>query len=233
MEAKCFWRATIVKTVIILTEGQCEETFVRDVLAPDFWQLDIYLESRCIPTSKSAKGGAVNFERFLSYARKTILERNDTYISSMLDLYALDRGFPGFDEAMKLNDIYQKTSLLESALHKKVIDLVACRTDRFIPYIQPYEFEGLLFSSVEKLVMTEPDWERHLPHLEDIRKEFETPEHINNSYDTKPSIRLEKCLRPKYRKTTHGPRGAKIIGLETIEKECLHFHQWLEKIRNL
>jgi hypothetical protein len=37
---------------------------------------------------------------------------------------------------------------------------------------------------------------------------FDSPEHINDGYDTKPSKRLENLLHPKYKKTTHGPRAA-------------------------
>lgn len=53
-----------MKTIVILTEGQCEETFIRDVVAPVFSHSEIFLEARCIPTSKSGRGGAVTIDRF-------------------------------------------------------------------------------------------------------------------------------------------------------------------------
>lgn len=83
-----------MKTVIILTEGQCEETFIRDVVAPAFHHSDIFIESRCIPTSKTSRGGAVTFNRFMLHARNTLCQRRDTYVSTMLDLYGLDTDFP-------------------------------------------------------------------------------------------------------------------------------------------
>lgn len=222
-----------MKTVIILTEGQCEETFIRDVVAPAFHYSDIFIESRCIPTSKTSKGGAVTFDRFMLHARNTLRQRQDTYVSTMLDLYGLDTDFPDFDTALSCPDIYQKAEMLEQGLAREVIAKTACRSERFIPYIQPYEFEGLLFSDVETLSRQEPAWKSYLDKLRQIRSEFETPEHINNGYETKPSKRLETCLQPSYKKTRHGPLAAKNITLSVIERECRHFHHWMEKLRNL
>ncbi len=222
-----------MKTVIILTEGQCEETFIRDVVAPAFHHSDIFIESRCIPTSKTSRGGAVTFNRFMLHARNTLCQRRDTYVSTMLDLYGLDTDFPDFDMALSCCDIYQKAEALERGLAREVIAKTACRSERFIPYIQPYEFEGLLFSNVEVLCQQEPNWASYLDKLQNIRNEFETPEHINNSYETKPSRRLETCLSPAYKKTRHGPLAAKNITLSVIERECRHFRKWMEKLRNL
>lgn len=220
-------------SVIILTEGQCEETFIRNTVAPAFWNMEIYLEARCIPTSKSSKGGAISFDRFMFHARNTLRERSDTYVSTMLDLYQLDTEFPEYDAAFSDTDIYRKTAILEQALHNIVIKQTGCRSDRFIPYIQPYEFEGLLFSDVTLLSQQHPQWRSRLSTLQGIRNTFATPEHINNHYETKPSKRLEENLYPRYRKTRHGPMAAEKIGLTTIESECHHFHEWMEKLRGL
>ncbi len=99
--------------------------------------------------------------------------------------------------------------------------------------IPTYEFKGLLFSDVATLSQVEPDWTRSLSQLEQVYNKFETPEHINDGYDTKPSKRLEKLLNPKYKKTRHGPLAAKKITLEVIERECPHFKAWMDKLRAL
>ena len=223
-----------MKTIVILTEGQCEETFIRDVVAPVFSHSEIFLEARCIPTSKSGRGGAVTSDRFMCHVRNTLRQRQDAYVSTMLDLYALDTDFPNYETALSSSDVYQKVDMLEQGLMEKVVGEIGCRPERFIPYIQPYEFEGLLFSDVEVLSQQEPGWESYLDCLKAIRSQFDTPEHINNSYETKPSKRLEGCLRnPSYRKTRHGPLAAKNITLSVIERECQHFHTWMEKLRSL
>ena len=43
--------------------------------------------------------------------------------------------------------------------------------------------------------------------------------------------RLENLL--KYRKTRHGPLAAERVTLAVMERECVHFRGWLEKLRGL
>lgn len=219
--------------VIVFAEGQSDEQFIKRVVAPALRHLQIFLKPQTLKTSKGAQGGAVSFDRFKINARNTLRQYPNAVLTTFLDLYGLDTGFPNFEMAKKLSDVYQRTEALESALHDAIVESVACRPDRFIPHIQPYEFEGLLFSDVEALVQTEPGWSKYLDPLTAIRNEFQTPEHINNSYDTKPAKRLEQTLRPSYKKTLHGPIAAEKITLATMEQECLHFKRWVDQLRNL
>lgn len=214
------------KTVIILVEEQSEETFIRDTVAPAFAQLNIWLDTRNFK-------GNIKFDRFLAYARNTLKERSDTIISTMLDFYALKNQFPGHANIDKFPDLYDKVEHLERELHQCIIQECQCPPERFIPHIQPHEFEGLLFSDTQKLSRIEPAWQKQAEKLQAIRDTFDTPEHINNSYHTSPARRLENLLSPKYRKTRHGPIAAQKITLAVIERECPHFHQWMERLRAL
>jgi Domain of unknown function (DUF4276) len=85
--------------VIVVGEGQTEETFVRDVLAPVFGAYDVFLHARLISTSKQGKGGALSRERVVSFLRKTLRERADTYVTTLFDLYGLRPDFPGVADA--------------------------------------------------------------------------------------------------------------------------------------
>lgn len=102
---------------------------------------------------------------------------------------------------------------------------------KLIPYVQMYEFEGLLFSCPETLssnLMGESlkEW------AQKILSEFnDKPEQINDSQETAPSKRLLNYTN--YRKTTHGPNIAKAIGIEKIREKCFGFNEWLEKIEKL
>ena len=42
--------------------------------------------------------------------------------------------------------------------NQDIVSKVGCRPDQFLPYIQPYEFEALLFSDVHALPLVEPTW---------------------------------------------------------------------------
>lgn len=220
-------------TVYVFAEGQTEESFIKNVVAPSLSYLGIYLIPMLMPTSKSGRGGAISYQRLIRNAKNLLAQQNDTYLTTFFDYYQLDNAFPGFDQLETKNGIYNKVVHLETSLHTQLIQEIGCRPERFIPHIQPHEYEALLFSDVEKLVSIEPDWIECLDKLVRVRNEYESPEHINNSFETAPSKRLEKLLNPKYRKTRHGPLIAKAISLEVIEQECSHFKAWMDKLRSL
>lgn len=219
--------------VIVFAEGPTEVKFISGIIAPSLRASQVYVKAETLPTSRNAAGGALSFDRLKFYARNKLLEKPTTILTTFIDLYALDTSFPNFVEAKKITNIYARTESLETALHQAIVEQVGCRPDRFIPYIQPYEFEGLLFSDVAALVLTEPSWNNALTKLQAVRADFATPEHINNSYETKPSKRLEDLLTPKYKKTRHGPLAAQKITLSVMEQECAHFRGWMDKLRAL
>nr|VFJ45916.1 MAG: protein of unknown function (DUF4276) [Candidatus Kentron sp. DK] len=219
--------------VVVIAEGQTEEQFIKQVVAPALRPLAIYLKPRLLPTSKVAKGGAVSFDRLKHHARNTLRESPSTILSTFLDLQGLRTDFPDFEKARNIVDVHAHVACLEGALHRTIVEAVDCRPERFLPHIQPFEFEGLLFSDVAALCAVEPEWGRFQGKLEKMRAAFESPEHINGSYDTKPSKRLEDTLSPKYDKTRHGPDAARKITLAVMERECAHFRAWMEKLRRL
>jgi hypothetical protein len=219
--------------VVVIAEGPTEEQFIKRLVAPALHHLNIFVKSELMSTSRIAKGGAVTFQRLQFNARNTLRRKSDIILSTFIDLYALNTDFPGINEAKNMADTYSKVEYLESRLHDELVKHIGCRPERFIPHIQPYEYEGLLFSDVEALCKTEPGWNNRTCDLQKVRSSFDTPEHINGGYETAPSKRLEKLLHPGYRKTRHGPLSAERITLATMEKECHHFRGWMENLRGL
>jgi len=222
-----------MQVVIVIAEGQTEEIFIKQVVAPALRPLQVFLKPLLMKTSQTAKGGAISYDRLQFHARNTLRQHPDAVLSTFIDLYGLNTSFPASDEAREKSNVYTRVACLEEALHKAIVAHVGCRPEHFVPHIQPYEYEGLLFSNVEALSEVEPNWAKSLNKLTKVRASFATPEHINDSYESKPSKRLEDLLDPKYRKTSHGPRAAERITLEVMERECLHFKAWLDKLRGL
>ncbi len=101
-----------------------------------------------------------------------------------------------------------------------------------LPYVQRHEFEGLLFSDVRAFSATGIATSRVIRSLARIRSSFETPEDINDKWDTAPSRRIEKII-PQYSKLVHGPRVAEDIGLGRIRENCPRFHNWLLGLESL
>lgn len=221
------------REVIVFAEGQSEELFIKRIVAPALKPLQVYLKPQLLQTSNNAQGGAVSFDRLKFNARNTLRQHPNAVLTTFLDLYGLATDFPKFNETKKITDVYARLETMEYALAEAIINYVDCRPERFIAHFQPYELEGLFFSDVEALVRTEPDWERQLAALQKVRSAFPTPEHINDSYETKPSRRLETILKPAYKKTRHTPLIAKQVTLAKIEQECPHFNSWLNRLRGL
>ncbi len=223
-----------MKRVCIVCEGQTEETFVRDVLAPAFYHLGLNLIPEMVETSPGHKGGALKYDRVKRHLRNTLRQSSAPVVTTLFDLYRLDSDFPSFAASQAQPDLSRRLNVLKQALHADVVAEADCQPERFIPYIQPYEFEALLFSDVPTLTRIEPGWQSATAALAAARAVAESPEHINDRPETKPAAHLERELNnPSYRKRRHGPIAAQKIGLAKIEAECAFFAAWLAQIREL
>ena len=220
--------------IVVICEGQTEETFVRDVLQPHFSPTGLYLHAQTIETSPGYRGGALNYDRVRSQLRNMLRQKSAPVVTTFFDLYRLDKRFPGFDAAMLKSSMQAKVEMLNSELAEDIVALAECNPVRFIPHIQPHEFEALLFGDVTTLTGVERNWARSTVELGAIRQQVDTPEHINDKPETKPAAHLERLLKsPRFSKVDHGPIAAARMGLLRIEQECLHFAAWLQKIRSL
>lgn len=220
--------------VYILTEGQSEEKLLKTIVEPMLWQYNIFIKPFCMKTSRDQKGGAVNYDRLLKNARNILNQDKSCYLTTFFDFYKLDNTFPNYLEMQKMSDIYQKITCLEQGLKTELVNKLECRSERFIPYIQPHELEALLFSNVSVFDSVNHQWHSHIAQLQAICDNYENPEYINDGIMTAPSKRLDNILtNPKYKKTTHAPLIAEQIGLPTIETACPHFCSWLNQLRQL
>jgi hypothetical protein len=223
-----------MKRVCVICEGQTEETFVRDVLAPHLLPSGLNLIAETIETSPGHRGGALNYDRVKRHLRNTLRQKSAPIVTTFFDLYRLDKRFPNFDLALGNGLMAEKVAILNAGLAADIVAFAECAADRFIPHIQPYEFEALLFSDVVTLSSVEKLWGVATDRLAAIRQKVETPEHINDHPETKPAAHLARELRnPRFSKVDHGPIAAGRIGLSKIESECKHFAAWVQKLRAL
>ena len=107
--------------VVVICEGQTEETFVRDVLEPHFSPLGLYLNAQTIETSPGHRGGALNYDRVKAQLRNTLRQRSAPVVTTFFDLYRLDKRFPGFDAAMVKRVLAEKVETLNLADRKSVV----------------------------------------------------------------------------------------------------------------
>ena len=217
--------------VHVICEGQTEEMFINEVLSYLFNPKGIYLYPSLIG-KPGHKGGNLRYERLLTDVRARLLNDNTSYCTTFFDFYGLPTDFPGKQDAIaKTNSGDKAACLLTALLNALQAEVGEDPLHRFIPYVQMYEFEGLLFSDTQALA--KGVFQGALaPRFKTIRSKFATPEEINDSPETAPSKRILK-LFPEYDKPYHGSLAALEIGLEAIRRECPLFDGWLKQIEAL
>ena len=146
----------------------------------------------------------------------------------MFDLFRLPNDFPGYEKAKRTPDPYQRVQTLEDALRDDISDC------RFVPYIQPHEFEALLLCDPQNLDVQFPDRNNEIEELAEEISTFDSPEHVNDGPFTGPSKRIINAI-PEYqgRKASAGPIVAEKIGLAALRSDCRHFGEWLGKLEAL
>lgn len=222
----------------ILVEGQTEEAFVRDVLAPHLNSRSVFVNCRRVETSRRKekltgqltifRGGIVSYAKIRNDVLRWLKEDPAAFVTTMIDVYALPLDFPGIEEAKAKIDPYEKVAALEQSFGQNI----AYR--QFIPHLQLYEYESLLFSdiNVTDSGMSLFDGRSRIQELQEIRNQFETPEHIDDGVLTAPSKRLQRIF-PAYDKLLFGPLIAASIGVAKLREQCLHFAEWLTQLESL
>lgn len=217
----------------ITAEGSTEQAFAQKVLSPHLAQFNVFVDARCVLTSKDKRmakeyrGGLLKYEKAKKDIHTWLKEdkHSECRYTTMFDLYALPDDFPGYAEAKKISDPYQQVKLLEEALKNDINDR------HFIPYIQLHEFEALILADPQQLA-----WE-YLEHESPIRNLIammgdQNPELINDGAMTAASKRILKEI-PEYNKVTSGVAVTEKIGLPILRQKCRHFNEWLSALELL
>ncbi len=80
--------------IYVIVEGQTEESFVNNVLAPTLWLRQIYVNP-LILGPPGHKGGNPKYGRVKKDVVKQLKQDRRAYCSTMLDFYGLGSDFPG------------------------------------------------------------------------------------------------------------------------------------------
>lgn len=213
-----------MKRIIIVVEGQTEQEFVSQIIEPYMRnKYGIYSVSAILIGTSNHRGGNIKFARLNSNLR-ILTRQSNTVISTFFDYFKLGKDFPKFEICQTQSNTEQKIECLERELANAIDHRF------FIPYIQKYEFEALLFSSIE-------GYENYLNqkscnHIKETIQQFSNPEDINNTMP--PSYRLIEVFdlyeNTKYNKVTLGNILALEIGIEKILERCPRFATWINQL---
>lgn len=234
------WEAFPLIRLHIVVEGQAEEGFVSEVLAPELATSNIFVDCHSITTGRKKgrlfRGGWDSYGKLQRDLIRWMKEDRhpDSYFSTMVDLYRLPKDFPGLADCQKVQQAPARVECLEARLAEDIRNEFGedMAYQRLVPYVQLHELEALLFSDVSKFEHAFPDHLDVIPKLEAIRKSAGGPEEIDNGENTAPSKRILNLL-PGYVKTVSGLLILKEIGLAVLRKQCPHFDAWIVRLLSL
>ena len=225
-----------MKHLIVFCEGPTEQGFCSQVLQPHlFPSWDGVVHTLGVGEKHYRRlfgiGTHKKYETVRRFILNTIKQRygKTVYFTTLFDLYALSDDFPGKDaNVLNAADPTPYVRALEKAFEDDIGHF------HFIPYLQLYEYETILFAEPEAFRVSFENCEDEIRQLKTIAASQPSIEHIDNGKDTAPSKRIIGII-PQYRgrKTSAGPDIAEYIGIGTIRRQCLHFHEWLNRLENL
>ena len=221
--------------LLIHVEGETEETFVNEVLAPHLRDCGFSIVGARLlgnARQRDRRGGIRSWEAIKKDIVRHLKQDGGSASATFVDYYALpasgDGAWPGRAAAASAA-FENKATLVESGLLADVGQVMGegC-VGRFIPYVVMHEFEGLLFSDPEAFG-TGIGRADLVPKFQAIRDQFASPEEINDSPIMAPSKRIIASI-PNYQKPLLGTLAALEIGLEKMRSECPLFDAWVNRL---
>jgi len=215
-----------MKNLYIYCEGQTEESFINQVLYPYLMNIGICVIPIICTTkrtkSEKFKGGISNYQKIKSELILLCKQHKNEMLTTMFDYYGMPDNTPSIGNSS--GNLYEKISQIEKSVEDDI------NMPNLFFNLIVHEFEGLLFADTSAFQsITDNDV---IMKLQEVKNDFISPEHINNSVDTAPSKRIEKII-PNYAKILNGTIISEKIGVDRICAECKHFRDWLEKIKTM
>lgn len=215
--------------LLVLAEGDTEELFVREILAPHLAGFGVYATATGVLSKRLASGKKITGGNLWGNVRnslKPLLQDSDAWVTTLLDYYGLPDDFPGFGSGYALTgNAAAHVNTIERALAEAVN-----QSPRFIPFLALHEFEAWYFVR-PKQVAAFYGQENIARMMQEASDRAGGPEAINHGKETHPSKRLES-YGVGFRKTTAVPL-LKDIGITAIRDACPHFAAWLDRLETL
>lgn len=211
--------------VYVYCEGQTEESFVKNSLAPYFAQKNILLYPIICRTKEGPngifKGGLTDYNKAVKEIKRLCVQHPNEKVTSFIDYY-------GLHNIPRVNYVGTDKYKLILSIEQKFYEDVDSRN--FIPYISLHEFESLLFTKPEEFAYLKLS---AVSKFQSILSEFNNnPEMINSGIQTAPSKRILKEI-DNYSKVLDGNTIAKKLTLSEIRNKCNHFNSWITALENI
>lgn len=218
-----------MRKLFVLVEGQTEEAFVRELLAPYLYEfqlapIPVLLKTKRTKSGQTFKGGLTSYAKARADIFALLGDSSAVAVTTMVDFYGLPRDFPGY-ETCPAGTPYERVRYAQQHWSENIGD------PRFLPFLVLHEFEALLFTDTDAIAKALPDYDVAGP-LAIVRQQATSPEEIDERPQTHPSAHILRCA-PGYQKPVDGPLVAMEIGLSSIRSQCPHFDAWVTLLEQL
>jgi hypothetical protein len=218
-----------MKRIIVVCEGPTEKVFCERILYPYFISKGYYIQA---PVIKHSKGGIVKWEILKKQIETHLISEPGAFVTTFIDYYGLYQkySFPNWENAERTRDKSERMRILEAGMSNDIGDNLR---NRFIPYLQLHEFEGLLFNDINIFYEQIPAADLvNLNELQSVFQQYDNPEMINNNVETSPSHRLMRIISG-YNKIVYGDILAEAIGLKRMMQKSPRFNEWILNLSKL
>lgn len=219
-----------MRRVLVSVEGQTEEIFVRDTLAPHLLDHGVAIQHVILKTKRLAggsahRGGVSKWSKIEQEIRLLLRDSDAAAITTMYDLYGLPADTPGAGHARGDVDPHHRAAHIETEIQNRFDD------SRLDAYLQIHEFEAMLFG-VPDHVAARAGQPKLARLMTDAANVAGGPELVDDGPQTTPSKRLV-TIWPEFTKTLDGPAIVKAAGLATIRASCPHLDNWIGRLERL
>lgn len=218
--------------LLILVEGQSEEIFVKQVLAPYLANFGVYVQqptviwTKRIPHGGGFRGGVAQWNQVCKNLNPLLGDSN-AWVTTLLDFYGLPDDFPHYQTLIN-SPISARDKVLKL---QQQFATEFKNPHRFIPFFALHEFEAWLFTSPE--IIAEHFGNKWIEKaIQEAMTMAGEPELINHGESTHPKARL-KALNVGYKEVADGATIMKKIGIDKIKKACPHFADWINQLESL
>ena len=215
--------------LLMLVEGQSEEIFVKQTLAPHLAGHGVFVQPIVLWTKRLGagggyRGGVSNWNQ-IKRSLLPLTFDTDAWITTLLDFYGLPEDVPGYRDALLPGNPWERVTSLEARLAAEI------NHQRFIPFLALHEFEAWVFCNAHVLA-THFDRDDLADKVEQALAVAGEPELINHGKETHPNARLQ-AMATGYKETSDGPTLMGKIGIAAIRAACPHFAAWLTRLEAL
>jgi len=220
-----------VTRLLMLVEGQSEEAFVKQTLAPwlaasgVFVQGPIVLWTKRLPAGGGHRGGVGSWDQ-IRKSLAPLLRDGDAWVTTLLDFYGLPDDLPGLAEHKGRGHAHEQVTQVQAELAGAF-----GHPPRFIPFLALHELEAWMFADPD-VVSAHFGSPVIAARLAAEVPNPGGPEAINHGPTSHPSVRLVKHC-PSYKKASDGPTVLAKIGIAAIRARCPHFAGWLARLEAL